>query len=293
MNLKRTYYILKCRVHILFRHFVEKSLLKLSEWGFIKCHRKSYSNTTDDGVIHSLPNLSTKRFIFSVSYVLLQIERKYEYWFETKKGNRIFTVDESHHVEHRVSYRADLKAFFAHFSPKHRMWVYKNAPIVNFFEDTKVYSDFSDPNVRQVETKTHHCDFSKCRFAFDFAYAPELNHIGMSSEVISQSYRALEVQLTSKVSEINKVLTGANYDGEMMSPDKTPLCENLLCNKCGLPVFASAKNKYSFLCLKHGELDYNSLDKVDQILYRNVLDNTMGILEDLISNFDTTECPKD
>ena len=289
MNLKRTYYIIKCRVHILFRHYVENCLLKLSEWGFIKCHRNSYSNTTDDGVVHSLPNLSTDRFIFSVSYVLIKVERKYEYWFETKKGKRIFTVDENHHVEHRVSYRAYLKAFFAHFSPKQRLWVYRNAPVVDLFEDTKMYPDFSDPNVRQVETKTHHCDFSKCRFAFDFAYAPDLNPIGMSSEVISQSYRALEVQLTSKVSKINKILTGADYDGEMMSPRNMPLCNNLLCRKCGLPVFASAGDKYQFDCLRHGDIPYDEVMRVDPIEYQQVLGYTSDILDDLIKK----SCPQD
>ena len=287
MNIKRELFILKCRAYIMLRHLAEKVLLQLSKWGWIRCHKKSYSNTSDNSVVHSLPDLKSNRFVFSVSYILLKVERKYEYWFETKKGKRIFTVDESHHVEHRVSYRADLKAFFAHFSPKQRMWVYRNSPVVEILEVDSFLElpFFTEP----VKVKTHRCDFSQCRFAFDFAFAPELSHNGMTSEVISQSYRALEVQLTSKVLEINKILTGADYDGEMMSPKKMPLSNNLLCQKCGLPVFASAENKYQFECLRHGELDHSGVMKVDPVEYQQVLGYTSDVLEDLIHK----SCPQD
>ena len=292
MNLKRNLYILKCRAYVLTRHLIEKILLKLSEWDLIYCHRVGFTNNTDDGKIHPAPDITSDRFIFSVSYVLRKIESKHEYWFETLKGKRIFTVEESYHVEHRISYRANLKAFYAHFSPKQRMWVDYTSPIVQLFENKDFFSDLSKDEITPIKVETHRCDFSKCRYAFDFCYAPDLNTHGVPFEVLTESQKALEVQLTSKVSEINKTLTGADYDGEIVSPDKTPLCDNLLCRKCGLPLFAS-KRKYSFWCIKHGELEYPDVQRVDPVMYANVLDNTMEILEDLIAHFDTTECPQD
>lgn len=290
MNLKRNMIILRCRIHILLRNLTEKVLLQLSKWGWIYCHRVSYSNNTDDGQIYSVPDINSDRFVFSVSYILRKIESTHEYWFETNKGKRIFTVDESHHVEHRISYRAELESFYAHFSPKQRMWVHKNAPIVDLFEEIPVRPTLSDDiYARQVMAKLHRCDFQQCRYAFDFCYAPDTRTNRMPSEAISESYRALGVQLTSKVTEINKVLTGADYDGEMMSPKNMPLSENIICRKCGLPVFASAKDKYQFECLVHGEIDYHDIARVDPVHYKNVLENTTEILEDLIKK----SCPQD
>lgn len=288
MKLKRKLYILKCRGYILLRHLTEKILLKLSQWDLIYCHRVGYSDTNDDGAIHTAPDITSNRFIFSVSYVLRKIESKYEYWFETHRGKRIFTVEESHHVEHRISYRAELKAFYAHFSPKQRMWIHRNAPVVQVLEEVFAYPDMTADPLEGVEVKTHRCDFNQCRFAFDFCYAPTL-HIGVSYEVLTESQKALEVQLTSKVSEINKILTGANYDGEMMSPKNMPLSENILCRHCGLPVFASAENKYQFECLAHGELEYEWVKRVDPVEYKKVLGYTLDTLEALIQK----SCPQD
>ena len=293
-KLKRSFYILKCRAYILFRHLAEKILLKLSEWDLIYCHRVGCSSNTDDGVVHTAPDITSDRFIFSVSYIFRKLESKYEYWFETKKGKRIFTVEDSHHLEHRISYRANLKAFFAHFSPRQRMWVDYVSPVVQLFEESYSYAfpDLRDEtHIRgELKVNTHRCDFSQCRYAFDFCYAPEsLTTCRTSDEVFSESYRALEVQLTSKVTEINKILTGVNYDGEMMSPKNMPMSENILCRHCGLPVFASAENKYNFECLSHGELDFGQVRRVDPVEYKKVLEYTFDTLEALIHK----SCPQD
>lgn len=293
MNLKRNLTILKCRAYIFARHLIEKVLLKFAEWKLIKCHKRTYSQVFDETTPQSAPDFTSDRFIFSVSYILRKIEFIYEYWFETKRGKRIFTVDDARHVEGRVTYRAELKAFYAHFSPKMRQWVDYTHPVVQHFMEQSFSPVSKDAPIKPILLHTYRLDFSKCRYAFEFSYAPEMLDARKLSEVLSQSHRAFGNQLTSKVPEINKILTGADCDGEMMSPYKTPLCDNLLCRRCGLPVFASAKRKYSFMCLKHGEIEHPEVDRVDPILYKDVLENTMDILEDLITNFDTSECPQD
>lgn len=285
MKLKRKFYILKCRASVLFQNLAEKILLRLSKWGWVHCHKVTYTNIKDCGSVQYAPDLVSSRYIFSVSYILRRLESVSEYWFETKKGKRIFTVDESYHAEGRVSYKADLKSFFAHFSPRQKMWVHSNSPVIQFsnFNGYLSKSPFSNP-VPQVEVKTHRCDFSQCRFAFEFSYA-----LDMPSEVLPQSYRVLGNQLTSKVSEINKILTGADHDGEMVSPKNMPLSENLLCRQCGLPVFASAEDKYHFECLNHGELYYDKVMRVDPVEYQKVLGYNLDTLEALIKK----SCPQD
>lgn len=285
MNLKRNLYILKCRVYVLTRHLIEKVLLQLSNWGWIYCHRVYLTRPRDESGIESAPDFSSDRFIFSVSYIRRVIEFKHEYWFETLKGKRIFTVDESYHLEGRLIYRAELKAFFAHFPPRQRMWIHREAPVV--YIQSKPGS-FYDESSDTVELKTHRCDFSQCRYAFEFSYAPEQYSQVKLSEVISESHRAFGNQLTNKIPEINKILTGADYDGEMMSPNNMPLSNNLLCKKCGLPVFASSKDKYQFECLRHGELNHSEVIRVDPVEYQQVLGYTSEILEDLIEK----SCPR-
>lgn len=289
MKLKRNLYILKCRAYILTRHLIEKILLKLSEWNLIYCHRVGVSNNTDDGKIHHSPDIISDRFIFSVSYVIRKFEIKREYWYETKKGKRIYTIEDTHHIEGRLSYRAELKSFFAHFSPRHRMWVDYTQPTVQLLEEDMKAFDFLETRAtRPIKVETHRCDFSQCRYAFEFTF-DLCQGKEVSPEVISESYRALGIQLTSKVTEINKILTGADYDGEMMSPKNMPLSENILCKHCGLPVFASARNRYQFECLAHSELDYEEVRRVDPIEYHRVLDNTLDILEHLTQK----SCPQD
>lgn len=289
MKLKRKLYILKCRTYVLLRHLAEKVLLHFAEWKLIKCHKNTYSRVLDESTPQSAPDFTSDRFIFSVSYILRKFEFVYEYWFETKKGKRIFIVEDTRHVEERVSYRAELKAFLAHFSPRQRMWVYSTSPVVQVFDSKGYFQDLSKGIVSQFKVNTHQCDFSQCRYAFEFSYAPEMNKLGRPYEVISESYRVFGNQLTSKIPEINKILTGADYDGEMMSPKKMPLCENILCSKCGLPVFASSEDKYKFECLKHGELEVFNVRRVDPFNYEGVLENTLEILEDLIAE----SCPQD
>ena len=292
-TLQRQFYIAKCRLHVLLRNSAEEILKFLAKHGFIVEHKRNYVNFLDNSEPFPAPDIKSDRYLFSVSYIARKVDTVREYWFETKKGKRIFTVWDERFRETHISFRADLQSFFAHFSPKQRLWVHRHSPRVIVQSENTYHPVPSNPNhVEQIFYKEHYCDFSDCRYAFEFRHALPLDS-DKSSEVIEQSYKAFSNGMMSKVTEINKTLTGVDYDGEMMSPDKTPLSENLICRKCGLPVFASAKRKYEFWCLKHGELEYPDVQRVDPIMYKDVLDNTMEILEDLIQNFATTECPQD
>lgn len=281
--MKRKLYLFKNRVQVWLRHLTEKILLKLSEWRIITCHKVNFSNIYDDGDIQHSPDIVTDRYIFSVSYVLRKIETVHEYWFQFKNGGRrIFICEDYHHCEGRVSYRAELKAFYCHFSPKHRMWVDHTRPTAQFLvENMEAFDSLETRATRPIEVKTHRCDFSQCRYAFEFSYDLDTNK-DMSSEVISQSYRVLGNQLRSKQTEINKILTGADYDGEMMSHKNMPLCDNILCVKCGLPVFASTEGKYMFECLNHGNLNVEDVRRVDPVTYEDTMRYCMDYLEALI-----------
>ena len=286
MKLKRWYYRIKARLHVCTRNFLENFFLFLSKFNLVVVHKEHHVNFLDNNAPIPAPDIKSDRYVFSVSYINRKVEYVNEYWFETKKGKIIFWMWDEKFLESHISYRADLQAFFAHFSPRQRMWVYRHSPRVMLQMDNSPNLALYDPyHVEQVFYKEHHCNFEECRYAFEFRY-PQSHNSETPSEVISESYRAFSNGMPSKVTEINKILTGADYDGELVSPDKTPLSENLLCSKCGLPVFASAKHKYHFLCLEHGELEYFEVDRVDPIRYKNVLNNTMEILEDLVYKFD-------
>lgn len=291
-NIKRKFYLTKARLHVIFRNLAEKLFKLLAKLDLVVEHKKDYVNFLDNSEPISAPDIKSDRYIFSVSYINRKVECVHEYWFETKKGRHLLDMWDEKMVESHISYRAELKAFFAHFSPRQRMWVYSHYPRVVLQLDDPVPYAYDPSHLEKIHYVEHYCNFKDCRYAFEFRYAQPHNS-ETPAEVISESYRAFSNGMPSKVTEINKILTGVDYDGELMSPDKTPLSENLLCRKCGLPVFASAKRKYEFWCIKHGELEYKDVARVDPIQYRDVLDNTMDILEDLTRNFATTECPQD
>lgn len=270
------------------RNLAEKLFKFLAKCHLVLEHKEEYNNIIDLTSPQSLPDFCGDRFVFKVSYVQRILEFSSEYWFTNRKGKKLFVVWHNHHLEGRFSYRADLKSFLCHFSPRLKVWVDSNSPVVYLQQDSYPLSMHDYDLSREVAFKTHRCDFSQCRYAFEFSHAlPHINR--MPNEVLAESQKALKNRLTSKVSEINKILTGADYDGEIVSPKNMPLSQNLLCRHCGLPVFASAKDKYQFECLEHGELDYDWVMRVDPVEYEKVLGNTLDILEDLIQK----SCPQD
>lgn len=293
MKLKKNLYILSCRAQVLLNILVRKFFNLLAKCHLVVEHRKSCSQVRDINSPTPIHDIMTDRFVFEVTYINREIEIVDEHWFATKKGKKLYVVRDHHHKSGKISYRANLTSFYAHFSPKLKRWVHHHAPIVHL-EDDRLLSDLRDIGddpispIKNEQVKTHRCDFSQCRFAFEFSY--ELDNAGrMPSEVIHESYKVLKNGLTSKIPEINKILTGADCDGEMLSPKKMPMSENLLCKLCGLPVFASARNKYQFECLKHGELCYSQVERVDPVRYKKVLEYNFDYLESLIQK----SCPQD
>lgn len=282
MNLKRKYYIIRCRIHVLLDHFIEGVLHILSKVGLIVEHKKSYTNVFDQGEPHSAPDIKSERFVFSVSYLIRKVEFVSEYWFETKHGKRIYTVYENHHEENRISYRADLKSFFCHFSHRHRQWVHKESPRIYVKKEKFLSPTLND----KYGIECYTCDFSKCRYALEFSIAPDALR-NTAEEVISKSYKVLGDSLTSKIPEINKMLTGAENDGNLTSPKKCPLADNLVCRKCGFPVFATPTGRYIYECIHHGEIEYRDVDRVDPKKYEGILTNCMFELERFC------ECPQD
>ena len=282
MKLKRTFYILKCRTHVLMRNFVEKYFLFLAKYDLVKVHKVHDTRIHDLSSPQSLEDIKNDRFEFGVSYVNRLIEFVDEYWFASKRtGKKLFVVWENSNTEGRLSYRLSLKSFFAHFSPRFRVWVYQNSPVVclptNMFEGLKNFTE--DSPVEPIKMESHRCDFSQCAYAFEFSYDVAS---GLTPEVISQSYKAILNGMTSKVPEINKILTGADCDGELLSHRNMPLSDNLLCRHCGLPVFASARSKYQFECILHGELVREWVKRVDPMTYAEVMDYNLEHLEYLV-----------
>ena len=280
-KLKRNLYIMKCRTHVLVSHLLERVLHALSKTGLIVEHKKDYTHVHDQGNPQTAPDLKSERFVFSVSYVIYKIEFTSEYWFETKRGKRIYTVYENHHTESRVSFRAELKSFYAHFSHKIRMWVHRETPRVVI--PTNAPITFAE---QEMGFRYHTCDFSQCRFALEMRLASDQTH-NTSEEVISESYRVLGNTLTSKIIPLNKILTGAENDGNLTSPQNCPLVDNIICRECGYPVFATPTGNYIFECIHHGEISYPDCERVDPKKYEGILANCMYELERFC------ECPQD
>jgi len=214
------------------------------------------------------PNIRTDRMVFNVSRAERVVTFIDEHWFNTKKGKRILTLSDHKHTQDTIEYRAELEEFFCHFSPTLKKWVSRKAPVVHLMDLTKV-SVFEDiGKTSQFQAKTHHCDFSKCRFAFNM----NTNAFRTPTEVISESYNELKRQLEEKVPEINEMLTGVKNDAQYMSPSGQPLAENMICSKCGLPVFMSSKGRYLFECMHHGEIEYqNGIVRVSKEEYEDRL----------------------
>lgn len=246
-KLKRNLYIMKGRFHVLMSHTIERVLHTLSKWGFIVEHKKDYTKS-DQGDITPSPDIISDRFVFRVSYIQRKVEFISEYWFETKNHKRIHTVYENHHEENRISFRAEMKSFYAHFSHKDRRWLH----------DSKN-------------------DFSNYRFAIEYALSPL--DLFTHGEVFSESYKALKSGLMSKVPEINKELTGASNDGEFTSPSGFPLCDNIVCQKCGYPVFATKVSGYYFECIRHGMIDYTEIEVLNPSVYKRVWSNCLTEIE--------------
>lgn len=257
MKLKRTYYILRGRIHVFTQTLLEKVFLALSKIGAVVMYRDTYQTSKDLQGPNSAPDIETDRFVFEVSYIVQKVETFGGYWFQTKKGKRLFTMYENNHQEFRIIYIAQLKSFFAHFSYRHKEWV-----------------------------KQGHPGLSSCRYKFSFSITPDSAEISRR-EVLPESYRVLKSGLTSKIPEINKTLTGADNDGEMTSPKNRLLVDNIICRHCGYPVFASAENKYGFECMNHGEISISQADKVDPKTYERIFNNCLFDLEIFCG------CPKD
>lgn len=258
---------------------IERVLHTLSKWGLVVEHKKNYTRVIHQGDIKTAPDIASKRFIFAVSYAIHQVVSVSEYWFETKRGKKIFVMWENSHTENRISYRAELKSFFCHFSHRHKQWVHHQAPKVILYQK-------NSPMNENMDFRYHTCDFSKCRYAFEMSIALDLNPT-TAEEVISESYRVLGNSLRSRVTEINEILTGVKNDGNLTSPLGCPLADNLVCRECGYPVFAVPTSAYIYDCIHHGEIDYPRVDKVDPKTYEEILANCMTAIEHYC------ECPQD
>ena len=283
-KLKRNLYILKCRMKVKMYHLIERVLHTLSTWGLIIEHKKDYTQVLDDGNVQTAPDLKNERFVFSVSYIIRKIVACHEYWFTTRGGKKIYVVYDSKSQENRLSFRAYLRAFYCHFSHKHRMWVHRDNPKVVIQTVPPICTSWIEDSM--VKFETHTCDFSKCRYALEISLAKDSCYMP-SEEVLSESYKVLGNSLTSKIPEINKTLTGAENDGNLTSPSKCPLVDNHICRKCGYPVFATPLGKYLYECIHHGEIDFHDIERVDPRKYERVLSNCLSELEHFC------ECPQD
>ena len=273
MKLKRNYYILKCRFHVWRNILFENLFIKLSKLGLLVEHKRSYQQVRDQIAPVPAPDFENERSVFEVSYTTYTIDFASEYWFESKKGKKLLTLYDEHHTERIVEYRANLKSFLAHFSHKQKIWVHAKSPKVALK---------SDGGIRFYE---HFCDFSQCRFAFKFK-AP-LDSKTTLREVIAESYRVFGDTILSNTTNINRLLTGVDFDGVMMSPSKRPLVDNIICKECGFPVFSSSRYKYQFECIHHGEIKFEDCLKVDPVKYEEIFNNCVFELERFC------ECPQD
>lgn len=278
---------LNCRLHVLWDKFKLGFFSRLAKWGLFIEHKRHCTIDLDTGIPISAPDIRGERYVFMVSYLIKKVEHIHEHWFETKKGKRIHTRYNDHIVESKIEYRAELESFFAHFSVRNRMWVHRKYPTAIFPKmDKPDLSPVSGLITKMAEHETHHCDFSKCRYSFIFT----LSHVELThpiEEVIEKSYRVLQSGLRERVVEINQILTGAENDGAMTSREGTPLSDNILCRHCGYPVFASKHSRYKFVCIHHGEINYEDIYRVDPKRYEDVLSRCMKELEHYC------ECPQD
>lgn len=238
-NVKRKFILLKGRVTVL----LHKALEKFFDFLWFRLHlvnkhcRFGVFERTSPMEIHKVPDIKDSRFVFSVSYTQRVFDDFNELWYETKRGKRLYTISDYRVTFGKYDYRAELEAFYAHFSPKDKRWVYKRAPKVVLIEEL--------PDGR-ITFDHKELDFSQCRFAFSYKVLEPTR-----KDFQEESYEALKQGLRDKVVEINEILTGAKYDGAILSPAGYPLADNLVCAECGCPVFCTSV-PYAYKCINHG-----------------------------------------
>ena len=262
------------------RFQVKKSVYELlAKLRLVVKHVKSDTIIKDSQSPIALPDIMTNRFVFSNSYLLRDIMFIDEYWFESRRGKKLFVITDRKERQYRLSFRLDLKNFLAKFPRNHEVWVDRKRTTVVIPENFKSFA-FNENNktIDRVNTETYHCDVTDCRYAYEFSYNVE-EKVFPLEDVISESCRVISSGLMSKIEEINeKVTKGVKNDGELTSRGSQPLAENIVCRKCGYPVFHSSFNRYGYECINHGELYRDNVYRVDNKQYQDNMKNCIEAL---------------
>lgn len=236
---------------------------------------KCVDTTTDDTPI-ILEDLVTSRFTYGISFVHFLFQYTDKLWYETKKGKRILTLSDAFGGKVTIDFRADLKRFETVMTaPESRDKEYFNERgSFQYLRPGQKYTlvlSNDCPTYYDSKGNRKTADFFKCRYACRVTH--ELHNEEDLAGVIKMSIEHLKGDLLSKVDEIAENLLGVDNIGtdNLVTREGDPLADNLICTKCGSPVFALNGQGYNYLCPIHYRTEY--IRRVDSEFYKKQLEH--------------------
>ncbi len=230
----------------------------------------------------NVATLTTSRGKFSMS-VHPTAEEHCVYWFfrSNLTGKIWYTVDNSVSYIVDVDARVQCEEFEARFHPLASPVTVKRSGMVTLclHEDFKPFAlprgDVIEQKPFEVKTHTFNCNLLNARLGLsEKQCCSERSEIdSVVDEIISHLKVKAGQYLQENAAEINQRITGVPYDGEMTYKGQT-LAPNILCRRCGFPVFTSSlpERGYRYQCLRCDEDFYGiEVERVDPEKYNEVM----------------------
>ena len=245
----------------------------------------SYEDDYFNGVKIDAP-IITERGRFHVSHIASVNIVVHHHWYESLKKHKVlYNVCNEEYYVVKVAVQAECESFLVKINPFSSYVVNRNNPRMVYIHKP-VMPHLGNPN-DMVKYNTITCDFLNARMKVgmentvsDFKYC-----ITAVNELLEITRRRLKEYIEGNPEEINEKLTGIKFDGEFRTKDGNRLIPNILCRKCGLPVFDTPTG-YIAQCANHncGYLHPNEVKKVDPKYYEMVYEQNKEVLHMLLND---------
>ena len=260
--------------------------------GLVREHEHSGVTTSIQEGPTVLPDIKAGRGEYKVSFTYSLLTDTYEHWFNTRKGKRIFTVDDSEECTKGVhDFRLELVRFEVRFNPFTTITVER--PNMTFLKDIVLPERKSmrvkpfDPSesLKPIGMNHYTVDFSEARYSIQVSHPISAIE---KEESLKNALKIIERQLKGKDKEVNELLTGIKNDGEFVTLEGDVLAKNIVCAYCGLPAFVSKDSQeHTYTCIREhtiNNLPGDNVYRVDPVDYAIILGNTKEELYDLLFN---------
>lgn len=245
------------------------------------------SNDKLNRVVLSDDILKTDRGEFNFSFYAQCTVCNQYWWYESLfKKKKLHTVSEEKRYNVSVKARSECLAFLVKIDPFNEAYVTAKNPIINFcrHEEQDIFKPPIHMCSHTIEKKV--CNFLNARFALEsMLYVEKEEEIDSAIyELVKATRRHIYEYIKGNPEMVNERITGVKYDGDFCTKDGFRLLENVLCPRCGKPVFKSGTKDYTGQCLFCDEDFYSvELVKVDPVRYRKVLEFNKIPLQEILS----------